>query len=624
MSLVLRIAATAAVVSCLAVSQTFAAGNELDPPLEQVVVTASRVAQPVSEVIGSVTVITREEIERRQVQSLQDLLRGEAGIDVVNNGGLGKVSSVLVRGGNAAQTLFLVNGMRLGSATLGTTALELIPVDQIERIEIVRGPRSSLYGSDAMGGVVQIFTRQTNGVEGSAGYGSYNTQNYSSGFGFETAGLRFNATGNYIQSDGFNACTGNPVTFAGCATNEPDDDGFRNLSGSARLGYAFGQVADIELSTLYAQGYTEYDGSFVNQMRFRESTPGLRLHLQPASTLSLTLAGGITQDKEDNLKDGQFKSRFDTEKRVSSLQSDWQPTSKQTITLGADYLEDVVNSSTNYAKTSRQDKGVFVQYLGKLSTQEVSASIRRDDNEQFGNYNTGNVGWKWFVLDRALAFNAGWGKAFHAPTFNDLYYPADQYSAGNPNLKPERSQSVELGATGAYTWLSWSLQTFSTKTTDLIDWTADPITFFYSPKNISAARVRGAELTLRGQWDKLNASLNYTYLDPRSRASGVNYDHLLARRARQSGRIDVGYDLGRAQVSTTINVAGPRYDDLANSNRLAGYTTVDFNTAVELCKAFTLQVKLVNFFDRQYQTAQYFQQEGRAVYVTLRYQASGK
>ncbi|MGC3979793.1 MAG: TonB-dependent receptor [Steroidobacteraceae bacterium] len=594
--------ATAA-LSCIVSTQVFAA----DDALEAVVVTATRTEQPVSEAIGSVTVITRAEIEKRQAQSVLELLQGEAGIDIANNGGLGKLSSVFLRGANSNQTLILVNGVRLGSATAGTTSLEYLPVDQIERIEIVRGPRSSLYGSDAIGGVIQIFTRNVDGFSASMGSGSNNTQDYSSSFGLQGDALRFSVSGNYIQSEGFNSCV---ASFSGgCYTNEPDNDGYRNTSGTARLGYAFGEVADLELSTLYSQGFSEFDGSFQNEVRFRNTTPTAKLRINPSDALNITLSGGITQDRNDNYKNSVFASRFNTEKRNGALQADWRVAQNHTLTVGADYLDDVVTSNTQYTATSRDNKGVFAQYLGKLGAHEISGSVRQDDNEQFGDHTTGNAGWKWFVLDQAFAINAGWGSAFHAPTFNDLYYP---YGYSNPNLKPERSQSYELGFSGAQDWLNWSLQAYSTEVKDLIVFTS-------IPNNVSEARLQGAELTLNGHWDQFTAGLNYTAQNPRSKQAGANYDHILQRRARQSGRIDLGYDFGTAQIGSSINVVGKRYDDLANLNVLPGYTTVDFKGDVTLGKGFALQVKLGNFFDRHYETARFYNQEGRSVYVTLRY-----
>lgn len=611
MSFVLRISAAVVALSCVASTQALAADDEL----EAVVVTASRVAQPISDVIGSVTVITREEIEQRQAQSLPDLLRGEAGIDIANNGGLGKASAIFLRGGNATQTLILVDGVRIGAATAGTTSVEFIPVDQIERIEIVRGPRSSLYGSDAIGGVIQIFTRRNSGINASVGIGSHNTQEYSAGFGMEQSGLRFNANGNYLQSEGIDACVG--TYSGGCYAFEPDKDGYRNSSGAAHLGYAFGKIADLELSTLYAQGYTEFDG-YYNQGRFRQSAPTLKLSLTPIDALSITLQGGITEDKLDNFNNGTFLSRYNTQKRNGSLLADWSINSAHRITVGSDYLKDSIDTvvdpydpTTVYAANARSSHGEFAQYLGTLASHELSVAVRHDQSSQYGGHTTGNLGWKWFVLERALAINAGYGKAFHAPTFNDLYFP---WGAGNPNLKPENSRSIELGASGITSWLNWSLQAYDTKVHDLISLNSS-----YYPINTNA-RLRGVELTLNTHIGNTTAGLNYTAQDPRSREAGPNYDHLLARRSRQSGRIDLGYDFGAANISASINVVGRRYDDLANTMSLAGYTTVDFKANIELSKQWSLQTKLANFFDRQYETVRYYNQEGRSIYLTLRYQ----
>jgi vitamin B12 transporter len=604
MSSVFRITAAATALSYLATTQVIAADE-----LEAVVVTATRVAQPISAVIGSVTVITREQIEQRQAQSVQELLRGELGIDIANNGGMGKLSSLFLRGTNSSQVLILVDGVRLGSATAGITSIEVIPVDQIERIEIVRGPRSSLYGSDAIGGVIQIFTRTNSGFNASIRSGSFNTQNYSIGLGMQSNGLRFSVNGNYMQTDGFDACVGS--YSSGCFTFESDKDSYRNSSVTARLGYALGKLADLELSTLYAQGFTEFDGGFANESRFRNSVPSVKLQIKPHDALNITLLGSVTQDKSDSFKNGVYKSRFNTEKHSVTTQVDWQ-VGQQQFSIGADYLNDIVDSDTDYVEIERNNTGVFMQYLGKVGAHQLSVSTRRDNNQQFGTHNTGNLGWKWFVLEQSLTINAGLGKAFHAPSFNDLYYP---YGYGNPALLPERSQSYEIGISGQQRWLDWSLQAYSTDVTNLIAYNTA-----FLPDNISKARLSGAELKLNSQWHKVTANLNFTLQDPRNQQAGSNYDRILARRARQSGRVTLGYDFGNAQIGSTINIVGRRFDNLANTLVLGTYTTVDFEGAVDLSKDFALQLKLGNFFNRQYETARYFNQEDRSVYLTLRYQ----
>lgn len=587
------------IVAAASASLPFTVHAQTD--LEQVVATATRIEQPISQVIGSVTVITREEIERRQVHSLQDLLGSEAGVNLVNQGGLGKLSSLLVRGANANQTLVLVDGVRIGSATAGTTSIEFIPIALIERVEIVRGPRSSLYGPDAIGGVIQIFTRRTDGFSAAAGYGTHQTQDYGASFGWSSEALRVNVSAGQLNTDGFDV---------GAGVNQPDRDGYRNTFASARLGYAFGTAADFELSTLYASGLSDYDG-YYNQTRFQQSAPTASLQVRPTDTVRLTLRAGITRDDNDYLDQGLFLDRFDTEKRNGSLQADWQFTDAQTLTASSDYLQDRVDGTTEYLRDSRRNTGVFAQYQGRFAAHELLASARHDDNEQFGTHSTGNAGWKWFVLDRRLAINAGWGSAFHAPTFNDLYYPFD---LGNPNLQPERSRSIELGASGELDAVAWSLQLFDTTAKDLIALDSN-----FVPLNVSEARLRGAELTLRGEWQRFNAALHYAALDPRSRESGVNYDHLLARRARQSGRIDIGYREQRFEVGSSINVVGSRYDNLANTVRLGGYATVDFTAALPLGKGWSLRAKLANAFDREYETARFYHQDGRNLFVSVDY-----
>jgi vitamin B12 transporter len=609
----------AALAACVSFLSITAVADQADSAndLDDVVVTASRVAQPISEVIGSVTVIDREEIERRQSQSLQDLLRGEAGIDIYNNGGLGKVSGIFMRGSNTAQTLILVDGQRLGSATDGTTAIQFIPVDQIDRIEIVRGPRSSLYGSDAIGGVIQIFTRKGNRLNAALGYGYHNTQTYSAGAGITKSGLRFSVHGNYMRSNGFDSCRGDGTLFVGCYTNEPDDDRYRNLSGSAHIGYNFGTVADIEFHDLYSNGYTEFDGYF-NQGRFTEHAPGIKLSLTPNKSLTLTASGSITHDDQDNYHDAQFLSRYNTEKHNASLLADWKLNSLGNVMVGADYLRDHIDTvldptdpTVTYDATSRNSHGEFVQFIGKLVSHELSVSARSDQSNQYGTHNTGSLGWKW-QSSKYLSFNAGWGLGFHAPTFNDLYFP---YGSGNPDLKPEGSTNIELGASGNTQWINWSLQVYNNRIRDLI-----ALDGSYRPVNTDA-EVKGAEFMINGVWGKLTSTVNYTWLDPRNRQQGANYNKLLSRRARQSGRVELGYKFDHLLLTSLINVAGPRFDDLANQNRMGGYTTLDVGATWNVYGPFVMQFKLNNILDHRYETAQYYNQEGRSMYVTLRYQS---
>lgn len=600
---------TAAALLLLASPSAFA--TDIDP----VIVTATRTAQTADETLSSVTVITRKEIERQQAQSVQDLLRGIPGVDIANNGGPGKATSVFLRGTESDHVLVLIDGVKVGSATLGTAAFQDIPVEQIERIEIVRGPRSSLYGSEAIGGVIQIFTRKGGGALKpffSIGGGSYQTYNTSAGLsgGGERGWFSVNASS--IDTEGFNACDGKPSPGgAGCFTTEPDKDGYRNVSGSLRAGYRFDNGLEMDVHALRASGDTEFDGGFVNESESVQQVVGGTLHFSPLDIWQITLAAGQSRDESDNFKDGVFQSRFDTERDTITFQNDFAIALDHLLTVGADYQDDRVDGTTAYAVSSRDNTGLFTQYQGMFGDHDLQLSLRRDDNEQFGNRNTGGAAWG-YALSEGLRLAASYGTAFKAPTFNELYFPG----FGNPNLRPEESDSIELGLSGKATWGHWSLNAYETRIDDLIAFDAST----FAPANIDQARIRGLEAVLGtrlGNWD-LNTNL--TLLDPENRAKGANDGNVLPRRARQSLRLDADRDFGRYRLGATLLAAGKRYDDLANTRELGGYTTIDLRAEYALAKDWRVQARVENLPDKDYETAAFFNQPGRSLYLTLRYQ----
>ncbi len=580
-----------------------------------IVVTATRTAQTADETLASVTVITRQVIERSQAQSVQDLLRGEPGISIANNGGPGKATSVFLRGTESDHVLVLIDGVKTGSATLGTTAFQDIPIDQIERIEIVRGPRSSLYGSEAIGGVIQIFTRKGGGPLKpylSLGGGSYQTYNASAGVsgGGERGWFNVNASG--ITTEGFNACNGKPSPGgAGCFTYEPDKDGYRNTSGSVRAGYRFDNGASVDVNALRAEGENQFDGNFVNESKSVQQVVGSRLRFSPSAAWHMTLAAGQGRDDSDNFKDGVFKSRFNTTRDTASLQNDVTLGQAHLVTVGLDYQNDKVDSTTAYAVTSRDNKGLFAQYQGAFGPQNVQLAVRGDDNEQFGERTTGGLAWG-YDLSGDLRLTASYGTAFKAPTFNELYFPG----FGNPGLRPEESRSYEVGLRGKGAWGGWSLNAFQTDVNDLIAYDAS----VGAPANIDEARIRGIEAVLSARLSDWRLRSALTLLDPENRASGANYGKLLARRAEQALRLDLDRAIGRFRVGGTLFAEGRRYDDLANTREMGGYAVAGLRGEYLFAKAWRAQARIENLFDKQYETASFYNQPGRSIFVTLRYQ----
>ncbi|MEW6679137.1 MAG: TonB-dependent vitamin B12 receptor [Pseudomonadota bacterium] len=591
------------------------ASEENSYALETIIVTATRTARTADETLVPVTVITRRDIERSQAQSVADLLSGQPGISVANNGGQGKATSVFLRGTNADHVLVLVDGVKIGSATTGTAAFQDIPTELIERIEIVRGPRSSLYGSEAIGGVIQIFTRKGGGSPQPAfsiGGGSHGTWQGSAALsGGAGSGGWYSLGLSAIDTDGFNACNGKPSPGgAGCFTNEPDKDGYRNLSGRLRAGWRFGNGTEAEVNWLRARGDNQYDGTTTNASESMQQVLGASLSFAPSTIWRASLRASQSQDDSDNFKDGVFKSRFNTRRDLFSWQNDIDLAKGQQLVAGVDWQDDHITSSTAYAVTSRSNTGVFAQYLAELGGHDVQLSARRDDNEQFGARTTGGAAWG-YGLTPDLRLTASYSTAFKAPTFNQLYYPG----FGNADLRPEQSRSLDVGINGKTGAGRWSLNLFETRVTDLIGFDAS-----FTPVNIDSARIRGIEAVAATRFMDWDLRGNLTLLDPENQAAGANHGNVLPRRARQSLSLSADRDFGRWSAGATLRGAGRRYDNLANTIELDGYATLDLRAEYRLDKDWRLQARVENLFDKDYETAYLFNQPGRGAYLTLRYQ----
>jgi len=593
-----------------------------------VIVTATRTAQTVDETLASVTVISRKDIERQQARSIQDLLRGVPGISIANNGGPGKNTSVFMRGTASDHALVLIDGIRTGSATTGGAAFQNIPIEQIERIEIVRGPRSSLYGSEAIGGVIQIFTRKgyRDGFKPSFSFGggSYGTIKGSAGLSGSIGRGWFNMNLSGTDTKGFNACTGKPSPGgAGCFTNEPDKDGYHNIAGSLRAGYRFESGLDIETNFLRSNGKTNFDGTFTNKSELVQQVFGGTMRYSPVDIWKISLIGGRSFDNSKNFLENAFASKFNSRRDTVTVQNDLTLSKNHLLTIGADYKNDHISSTEDYAVTSRNNWGVFAQHQATIFKQELLLSIRHDDNEQFGSRVTGGAAWGYAFADW-MKLTASFGTAYKAPTFNELYFP----NFGNENLKPEESRSFEVGTNGKTDWGSWSFNIYETRIDDLIAFDSDT----FAPANIDKVRIRGFEGIVKTQIQGWQLNANLTLLDPKNRSSrdNPNRGNTLPRRAKQSFRFDANKQFdkftlgsipfGKFTVGGMLLVEGERYDNLSNTRKLDSYIKFDLRGEYMVNRSWRVQGRIENLFNERYETAAFYNQPGRNFFVTLRYQ----
>lgn len=616
-----------ALAGALSLSSSAFAQSDAATDLDDVVVTATRTATTVDQSLAPVEVIDRTDIERSQATSLPDLLRGRAGFSISNQGGSGKLTTLFLRGAESDHVLVLLDGIRMGSPTSGLFALEQLPLTMIDRIEIVRGPRSSLYGSEAIGGVIQVFTRR-DGSSGlhpraTASVGSRGRAAGSAGLGGGSGRAWFGVDASYANDEGFDACeVARPTPFSGgcfIAAPEPDRDGYRNRALSLRGGLALSDALAVEAQALRAEGRNQYDGDFADLAKTVQQVVGGRIDWTPSDDFALRFTVGRDRDASHDFlhKFDPFAGAvvhrdqgwFDTDRDSAGLQADIALADAQLLTVGADWLRDRVSGSTTYAQDARRNSAGFVQYQAEFGAHALQASLRRDDNQQFGGHSTGALAWGVDLTPR-WRLTAGYGTAFKAPTFNELYYPF----FGNPELRPETSRSWEAGLRFHGDGIGWRVDAFSTEAEDLITFDAA----INLPNNIESARMRGAELGFDAEISGWILDGSVSWLDTENR-EGFYAGNELPRRARHGARIALDRAFGRLRVGVTGIAEGARYDDVANTRRLPGHATLDLRAEYALTDALTLQASLDNVFDRDYQTVSFYNQPGREWLLTLRW-----
>ena len=597
---------TLAAAGALLLSATARAAETPVYRLDEVVVTASRSPQTLGATLQSTTVITADDIARSGQSTLLGVLQRLGGVEIGSNGGAGQPSGVFIRGANSAHTLVLVDGLRMGSATTGSTAFENIPIDQVERVEIVAGPLSGLYGADAVGGVVQIFTTASRGAPGytaSAGYGTYSTAKVNGSASVHDERYDAALAAGYENSDQFSA-TRPTIPFD---QFNPDRDPYRNANASGRLAYRFGADAEVGVSGLVSQGTAHFDAGAVTDDVNQQRLSTYAAYLQNRFTAgwqSLLRVGRSTDDIDTT---GAFPSRFRTDQDQATWQNTFDAT-WGTLVAGAEYLRQKVSSDIAYTTTARTIGSGFAGYTGAFGPHGVQAMIRYDDNSQFGAHTTGSLGYGYRVGD-TLRLRASAGTAFHAPTFNDLYYP----DFGNPDLAAERSKGFEVGADWRASSQVLTATYFQNRIDDLIVF--DLQTFL--PENLAAARVRGGEFRYEATWLQNDVRAKLTVQDPVDTRNGAQ----LPRRARSFGSLDASRTWNAWQLGLELVASGARFDstDENPATRMGGYTVVNVYASYAIATGLTAELRWNNVGDKDYELAKGYNTPGSNVFAWLRW-----
>ncbi len=581
----------------------FAQEDETDIP--SIVVTATRTAETTDETLAPVTVITRDDIERLQASSVPELLQTTAGVSFTSNGGFGSHSSISLRGTNSNHVLYLIDGVPISSASSGTTPIEYLPISQVERIEIVRGPRSSLYGSDAIGGVVQIFTNKPKekNVTASVGYGSDNTKEMTASYADSNESSQWGVGLSAFEGDGYDFYGRDSYGVKNSEDN--DDDGFENYSLSLNGRHQLTQ--DLLLSGLFlrAQGKADFDGYHDSGTHtdFTEQVISGTLDFAVTEDWQSTLSLSRSDDKQhirsynEPAKGFYFvdpKDHFNTKIDVANWQNDMVIREQDLLTLGLDYKKETLDSSTDFTEDSRWNHAFYSQYLYSGDVFETQLSWRYDDNEAFGSHNTWSVG-TGFSLDDNVRITTSYGTAFKAPTFNDLYWPADAFFKGNPHLKPEKSRSFDFGVDISLGNTLWTAHYFNTKITNLITY-VNSYPAISMMENVAKASMNGLELTVVTELLGWQMSANASYVDPRDDSTGDR----LPRRSKVNVNLALDRHTGALSYGASVLASSDRYDRVGENESLGGFAIMNIRASYQLNKHWSIRAKVDNLFDKDY------------------------
>ena len=574
--------------------------------LETITVTATRTEQAIDQSLSSTVVIDRAEIEALQPFSTIDLLSRVAGLDVSQQGSRGQASSVFMRGTNSNHTLVLVDGIRISSATLGTADLQSIAPSQIDRIEIVKGPRAAVWGSDAIGGVIQIFTRKSEGFAADLSFGSESYKQATATLGFSHGDGRSSITVSREQADGFDV-------FGGAVEGQEDKDGFEQTSFTA-VGEQ-NVSSQLKLSYLLQSNKSEneYDSNFAgnDQVETDNYTWNLAAAYQWSNSDELSVKIGQSQDSRRNYKEGSsFDSLFETNRDQLSITNSSNLDESTNIAYGLDYTGESITTTGTYNSDERYLIGLFGYGQKTVGQFTLEAALRYDDVEDIDSEVTYNLGAGYDLTENtsvALTHSTG----FKAPSFNDLYSPY----GGHTDISSETSETTEILVKHQFEAGRLGLSVYQTEVDDLIVWNPiAPGSFDYRPDNVAKANIEGAEFEVNFVYGGFTHDVNFALINTEDGSTG---DRLI-RRAREHFNYSLAAQMGELDFSLSYSYKGDRTDRFGVV--LDGYSLVNSKLGYAISDAVSLNFKVNNLFDEEYSTASGYNTQGQTFYFGVSYQ----
>ena len=591
-----------AVASALLLSASSAVASSSegieDDSFEQIVVTANRSQQQQFLALSATQIIGQAEIQAIQPQNITELLNTVAGLTVTNLGGAGQDASVFMRGTNSNHTLVLVDGVRVGSATLGTTSFSSMSVGLIERIEVVKGPRGALWGADAIGGVIQIFTKKLKSGEGhvTAAMGSNNYWKTEAAFGLGDEMNSLTIAGTLEESQGFNA-----TDYAG----QEDKDGYDRQSFSINGQSKLTDEYSLNLVSRYEQGGSDYDPKWGGSNENEHENYSVKVG-GAYNVTNVSIETFYARSKDEG---GTFLSsavpkvvnEITTERDQFGLLGHYVLSEKTSFVAGFDWYEErVENTSLAYVKDKRIARAVFVQARHEVNSFLFEGAVRQDDIQGLDKEVTYNLSAGYQLGDDWL-LSLSQGTGFKAPTFNDLYWPG----SGNPALKPEKVENTEILIRNQFDNGNVEVSIYDSEIENLIDWAPDA-NGNWKPDNIDNATTQGVDLTislLTGDFSHLVAA---AYVETEDKSTGKQ----LTRRPKVSATYTLGYQVDALTTNLVLDYRGESQEDEANTVTLSSVLLTNLSVSYQLSDEFSVTGKVNNVFDKDYVVAEHYLTDG--------------